>query len=98
MEIAKVIGQVVSTVKDPHLPAASLLLVEIMKITSDGKSETLNVQVAVDTLGAGTDEWVLLVRGSSARMVHSNNKSPVDLYIVGIIDDISLYHKSFYSK
>ncbi len=59
MEIAKVIGQVVSTVKDPHLPAASLLLVEIMKITSDGKSETLNVQVAVDTLGAALSLSIL---------------------------------------
>ena len=64
MELAKVIGQVVSTVRCPGLPYNSLLLVDLLneKGESIGRS-----QVAADPIGAGEGEWVIVSRGSSAR-------------------------------
>lgn len=63
MELAKVIGQVVSTVRCPGLPYNSLLLVDLLneKGESIGRS-----QVAADPIGAGEGEWVIVSRGSSA--------------------------------
>ncbi len=98
MEIGKVIGQVVSTVKDEALPKTSLLLVEILQFDEKNKIEKQATQVAADTLGAGDGEWVLLVRGSSARMAGNFPKSPIDLYIVGIIDNIIANKKPLYEK
>ena len=66
MELGKVVGQVVSTVRDPGLPNLKFLLVDI--VDAQGKV-TCPGQVAADILGAGEGEMVLLVRGSSASMV-----------------------------
>lgn len=94
MEIGRVVGQVVSTVRDPGLPNVALLLVDIV----DGEGNVkLSGQVAADTLGAGTGECVLMVRGSTARLI-VDLKAPVDLSIVGIIDQITANQKTLYSK
>ena len=65
MELGKVIGQVVSTVRDQGLPNLTFLLVNIV---DEHGNVTFPSQVAADTIGAGEGEMVLLVRGSSARM------------------------------
>lgn len=67
MELAKVIGQVVSTVRCPGLPYNSLLLVDLLneKGESIGRS-----QVAADPIGAGEGEWVIVSRGSSRTFCH----------------------------
>ncbi len=44
--------------------------------------------VAIDNIGAGTGEWVLLVSGSSARQAHKSETSPVDLCVIGIVDEV----------
>lgn len=44
--------------------------------------------VAIDSIGAGTGEWVLLVSGSSARRAHRSELSPVDLCVIGIVDEV----------
>ena len=54
-------------------------------------------QVAADPIGAGNGEWVLLTRGSSARKGLGQDV-PVDLCVVGIVDEITLGQKVFYSK
>lgn len=94
MELGKVKGQVVTTVRDPSLPLCSLLLVTLCDAT--GK-ETGGQQVAADPIGAGVGEWVLLTRGSSARLGLAG-PAPVDLCVVGIIDQITggdvLYSKT----
>lgn len=46
------------------------------------------MHVAIDSIGAGTGEWVLLVSGSSARQAHRNESSPVDLCVIGIVDEV----------
>jgi ethanolamine utilization protein EutN len=94
MELAKVVGNVVATVKIDNLGAGKLLLVR--SIDENGKFSG-NPQVALDTIGAGEEEIVLLVRGSSARF-SLDNRSSVDLNIVGIIDNIRSNGKEIYSK
>jgi microcompartment protein CcmK/EutM len=94
MELGKVVGQVVSTVKDPGLPNLTFLMVDIV----DAKGKVvLAGQVAADTLGAGEGEMVLLVRGSSARMI-LEGKSPLDLSVVGIVDQVTAGKKTLFSK
>lgn len=94
MEIAKVIGNVVATVKIDNLGVGKLLLV---KSIDDSGATIGNPQVALDTIGAGEEEIVLLVRGSSAR-VSLSNKSSVDLNVVGIVDNIRSNGKVVYIK
>jgi microcompartment protein CcmK/EutM len=94
MELARVVGQVVSTVRDPGLPNLTLLLVDLV----DPKGNvTYSGQVAADILGAGEGELVLLVRGSSARML-LNAKTPIDLSVVGIVDQVTSRKEVFYNN
>jgi len=85
LEIAKVVGTVVSTVKDKKLSGSKLLIVNL--VTADGKP-TANHVVAVDTVGAGTGELVIIVRGSSARQAMNMDTVPTDTSIIGIIDTL----------
>ena len=94
MELGIVVGQVVSTVRDPGMPNLTLLLVDI--VDKDGKV-TFGSQVAADTIGAGEGEMVLLVRGSSARMI-LESQTPLDLSIVGIVDQVTSKKKTLYTK
>lgn len=95
MDLAKVIGQVVSTVRCPELPPHSLLLVE--SIGSDG-NPTGRIDVALDPIGAGEGEWVILTRGSAARFGVSNTNAPLDLIIAGIVDHVNSNGKPIYRK
>jgi ethanolamine utilization protein EutN len=96
MRLAQVVGQVVATVRSPELGGDKLLLVQTLD--GEGRPET-QVQVAVDRLGAGTGEWVLLVSGSSARMsVAGAGSAPVDLSVVGIVDEVTSAEGLNYSK
>ncbi len=85
MRIAKIIGTVVSTQKDERLKGKKLLIVK--PINPDG-TDAGGYVVAVDTVGAGFHERVLIVGGSSARMADGNKDCPVDTAIVGVIDSI----------
>lgn len=94
MELAKVVGQVVSTVRCPELPYNSLLLVELI----NGKGEPSGrCQVAADPIGAGEGEWVIVSRGSSARFA-INKDAPLDLVIVGIVDHVNAGKEALYRK
>jgi microcompartment protein CcmK/EutM len=86
MQLARVIGTVVATRKDPRLEGKKLLVCRPMN--PDGGDESGYV-VAVDTVSAGIGERVLVVQGSSARMSDGCQDTPVDAAIVGIIDEIS---------
>jgi microcompartment protein CcmK/EutM len=86
MLLARIIGTVVATRKDPRLEGKKLLICQL--ITPDGVDEKGYI-VAVDTVHAGFRETVLLVQGSSARMAFGCKDTPVDAAIVGIVDQIS---------
>ena len=86
MLLARIIGTVVATRKDPRLEGKKLLICRL--IDPEGNDEKGYV-VAVDTVHAGFREQVLLVQGSSARMAEGCKDRPVDAAIVGIVDQIS---------
>lgn len=85
MIIARILGTVVSTQKDARLDGKKLLIVKPLNV--DGSDQSGYV-VAVDTVGAGFHEKVLVVSGSSARMAEGNKDCPVDAAIIGVIDHI----------
>jgi ethanolamine utilization protein EutN len=87
MTLARVVGTVVATRKDPRLEGKKLLVVK--PVSPEGKDEA-GYLVAVDTVGAGFKERVLIVSGSSARMAEGCKDTPVDTAIVGIVDDLRL--------
>jgi microcompartment protein CcmK/EutM len=90
MILARVVGTVVATRKDPRLEGKKLLVLK--PISPDGKDEPGYV-VAVDTVSAGVREKVLAVSGSSARMAEGCKDKPVDTAIIGIVDVVSLDEK-----
>jgi carbon dioxide concentrating mechanism protein CcmL len=95
MQIAKVRGTVVSTQKDPSLRGAKLLLLQF--VDEEGKLLP-GYEVAADIVGAGLDEWVLLSRGSAARIASGNETRPLDALVVAIIDTVSMDNRLVYSK
>ena len=89
MRLAKVVGTIVSTQKDPHLIGCKLMIVK--KIDEKGEFEkysSSSTSVAVDTVGAGIGETVIITSGSTARFVYGDKTTPVDMTIVGIVDEI----------
>ena len=85
MILARVVGTVVATRKDPRLEGKKLIVVK--PVSPEGKDEA-GYLVAVDTVSAGFKERVLVVSGSSARMAEGCKDLPVDTAIVGIVDDV----------
>jgi microcompartment protein CcmK/EutM len=85
--LAKIVGTVVATRKDPRLVSNKLLVARTMD--PRGKADGAYL-VAVDTVDAGVGETVLIVSGSSARMASGMKDCPVDAAIVGIIDHIEV--------
>ena len=83
MQIAKVIGDVVSTRKDPNLAAVTLLVLQPLAPDGSAIGRTL---VAVDAIGAGVGETVFFVRGKEASFPFYPMEAPVDAGIVGIVD------------
>ena len=88
MDLAKVIGTVVATRKDPSMEGTRLLIVEPLDEKRNPISEPI---VAVDTLyDAGVGEIVYIVTGGDAIRVIPGKQMPVDVAIVGLVDSLSL--------
>lgn len=83
MFLAKVIGTLVSTKKDDRLIGSKLLIIRKINEHEEEEKDTL---VAVDTVGAGNGEIVLVITGSGARLLEDNKDTPIDTAIVGIVD------------
>jgi len=93
MILARVEGSVVATKKNPKMMGSKFLVVRPLVIDSPQATEFklgTGTIVAVDSLGAGKDETVLVVQGSSARLAAEDKDSPVDAVIIGIVDTIDL--------
>jgi microcompartment protein CcmK/EutM len=86
--LAKIVGTVVATRKDPRLVSNKLMVAR--PVDPRGKAEGAYL-VAVDTVDAGIGETVLIVSGSSARMAAGMKDSPVDAAIVGIVDTVDIH-------
>ena len=88
MQIAKVIGTVVATQKHRKFEGAKLLLVQPLNIDDTPRGHAL---LAVDGVGAGVDERVLVVlEGRAAGEALGRKGAPVDAAIIGIIDEIEI--------
>ncbi len=95
MLIAKVIGTVVATKKDPELEGLKLLLLKGADVEGQAGGAVL---VAVDAVGAGVGELVLYAAGSSARQTQATKDRPVDHVVMAIIDRIDVEGQSRYAK
>jgi len=84
MIIGRVINSIWSTRKEESLRGAKLMVVQLLDTPEEGKGKII---VAVDMIGAGIGERVLLTQGSSARRIYGFQDSPIDATIVGIIDE-----------
>jgi microcompartment protein CcmK/EutM len=100
MFLAKVTGLVVATQKVATMTGHKLLTVEPLRVDPlqrDRLVGTGRTFVAVDTVGAGLGEMVLIVQGSSARLTPQTEKLPVDAAIVGIVDSVNVENKTIFS-
>lgn len=83
MLIGKVVGSVVSTRKSEKLVGNKFMIVELVS----GMNSNQNQLIAIDEIGAGIGEVVLVATGSAARIGCDQKDAPIDAAIVGIIDD-----------
>ena len=100
MFLAKVTGSVVATQKLASMTGRKLLTVEPLRVDPDRRDRLVGTGrtfVCVDTVGAGQDETVLIVQGSSARMTPETEKLPVDSCIIGIVDSVNVQNKTIFS-
>ncbi len=95
MQIAKVIGTTISTIKDETLKGRKLL---ILRQTDEGGETYGQPYVAVDTLDAGIGDLVLTAHGSGGRQTYLTRNSPVDAVIMAVIDHMELGGEVTYRK
>ena len=101
MLLAEVIGQVVSPKKDELMVGKTLLLIRPKLVNDKDPSQFKDGQntiVAMDTVGAGEGELVLICQGSSARNAKGLKNIPVDAAIVAIIDRVEVHGKTLYKE
>ena len=83
MQLARVIGEVVSTIKDPNLGGVTMLVLQPIAASGEAAGRTL---VALDSVGAGVGEHVFFVRGREAAYPFYPAEPPADAAVVGIVD------------
>jgi len=83
VQLARVIGEVVATIKDENLTGAKLLVLQPIAVSGEAAGRTL---VALDSVGAGVGEHVFFVRGREAAFPFYPSEPPADASIVGIVD------------
>ena len=101
MFVAKVTGSVVATQKVESMKGHRLLIVEPYRIEGTKRDKLVTTGrtfVAVDTVGAGPDEFVLIVQGSSARLTPETKNLPVDAVIIGIVDTVTVDEQNVFNR
>lgn len=96
MQIARVVGTVVSTSKSEKINGLKMLLVKPIDLETFEEKGT--ILVAFDAVGAGEGEVVMIVSGSSSRNTALTENKPSDTTIIAIIDYIDLRDKRIFSK
>lgn len=87
MIVAKVVGNIWATRKEESLQGMKLMIVQAVDAITD---EPRTSFVAVDQVGAGIGEIVIVSTGSSARLAKLGRHSPIDAIIVGIVDEMDV--------
>ena len=104
MQLARVCGNVVASIKATGLSAHKLLLVEPVSAMSPlvpksgGDQTPTGIYVAVDLVGAGIGEVVLVTRGSAARIDGESRSVPTDAAVIAIVDAVQMDGKSTFIK
>lgn len=101
MFIAKVTGSVVATQKVESMVGNKLLVVEPYRLEPKDRSSLVTTGrtfIAVDMLGAGVGDFVLITQGSSARLTPETKHLPIDCVVVGIVDQAHIDHGCVYSR
>ncbi len=83
MQLARVLGEVVSTMKDPNLTGLKMLVLQPLAASGEAAGRTL---VALDSVGAGVGENVFFVRGREAAFPFYPAEPPADATVIGIVD------------
>ena len=91
MKLARIVGSVVSTRKDPSLESLTLLIAENLSTALEREGGYV---IAVDSVGAGVGEVVLYATGSSARLTAVTKDRPVDAVIMAIVDSFDVEGRS----
>ena len=100
MFLARVTGSVVASQKVGSMTGQKLLTVEPLRVDPANRDKLIGTGrtfVVIDVVGAGLGETVLIVQGSSARMVPEAEKLPIDAAIIGIVDRVNVEGKLLYS-
>jgi microcompartment protein CcmK/EutM len=95
MILGRVIGTVVATRKEASMNGLTLLVVR--QIDVEGKDTTSTI-VAVDAVGAGQGEIVMVATGSSARQTEVTDKRPCDAVVMAIVDQWDLNGETRFRK
>ena len=101
MFVAQVTGSVVATQKTATMTGHKMLIVEPYRLdekTRDRLVPTGRTFVAVDTLGAGEGQFVLVTQGSSARLTPETKSLPIDAVIIGLVDTVRIEGKDVFQK
>lgn len=101
MFIAQVTGSLVATQKVDSMKGCKLLLVEPYRLDPKDRDRLVTTGrsfVAVDMLGSGVGDFVLITQGSSARFTPETNKLPIDCVIIGLVDSVHLDKLCVFSK
>jgi ethanolamine utilization protein EutN len=101
MFVAQVTGSVVATQKTAAMTGHKMLVVEPYRIddkTRDRLVPTGRTFIAVDTLGAGEGQFVLVTQGSSARLTPETKSLPIDAVVIGLVDTVRIEGKEIFKK
>lgn len=101
MFVAKVTGSLVSTQKVATLVGYKLMIVEPYRLEPNERKSLITTGrtfVAVDLLGAGEGDLVLITQGSTARLTPETKNMPLDTVIVGIVDRVHVDSACVYSR
>jgi microcompartment protein CcmK/EutM len=95
MLIARVVGDVISTIKDEKMTGRKLLIIREVSVENEIVGKPI---VAIDTVDAGVGDVVLVAQGSSARQTSATKDTPTDAVIMAIVDSLELEDQVTFRK
>ncbi len=101
MFVALVTGSIVATQKTEAMVGHKLLVVEPYRLDEKTRSSLVSTGrtfIAVDTLGAGEGQFVLVTQGSSARLTPETKSLPIDAVVIGLVDAVRVEGKDIFSR
>ena len=101
MFVALVTGSVVATQKTASMTGHKMLVVEPYRLDEKKRDRLVSTGrtfIAVDTLGAGEGQFVLVTQGSSARLTPETKSLPIDAVIIGLVDTVRIEGKEVFNR